>query len=424
MKHVRNIKLETERRSIMKHIYVLLILSGCATGVVNDEDSGTDSGCPPFVNTEIEFENCGECGHVCNPTTSDSCVDGECICSGMGYECMDGYQECKLGFCAIPDFDSLEEDPEATTCEFDHQCHGARLCVLGVCSEVPCLDNDGMPRILPCYDGPNGTQMNDPCQEGYRVCFGGRWGECEEQVLPILEDGILNCDGIDNDCDGCADGNWVGKICVPTDIRDFDILFIFDVSGSMAGTCNSVVEAMRRLGSSFVGNEHFHFGIDLIPALGTSCEPGIYHDFSTYEDFQLSLDTLECGSGGSEPNWDAPYMAAENIPMYNIAETLLSGEAVYTPQSWREDATHVIIEFTDEEGQGYEILDDGGCMVGGPVNESVMCSVMDTEVLAVVTKEKYVSDFDMCSERYILVNDAERMVSDLEDILESACADY
>ncbi len=55
-----------------------------------------------------------------------------------------------------------------------------------------------------CYSGPDGTQVNAPCQAGTQTCDGTYWGECAGEVVPSATDDST-CDAVDDDCDGETD---------------------------------------------------------------------------------------------------------------------------------------------------------------------------------------------------------------------------
>ena len=49
-------------------------------------------------NLKTDPQNCGACGSVCPPDTSDVCVNGSCRCGNTGYLCTDG-RNCVSGSC-------------------------------------------------------------------------------------------------------------------------------------------------------------------------------------------------------------------------------------------------------------------------------------------------------------------------------------
>src|SRR5262249_55061816 len=54
-----------------------------------------------------------------------------------------------------------------------------------------------------CFTGPPGKRGVGGCTDGLETCIGaefGTWGPCEGAIGPAPE----TCDGLANDCDGCA----------------------------------------------------------------------------------------------------------------------------------------------------------------------------------------------------------------------------
>lgn len=424
-------------------------LSACA---VKSTDNNPDGGVTimeqhPCIDTMTDFYNCGGCttldkNYICNPDTADVCKAGQCICSGVNAECEDGIAVCKLGTCANCVPENVEErpenDPKATICEWDHECQDNRMCVCGRCLQVPCADN-GEPLIASCYTGGGNTFENPPCRKGYTVCFGGHWGPCLEEIVPVPEEGIFLCDEVDNNCDACPDGRIINGVCIQNFGSGIDIVFVFDTSPSMVGKCESVRTAMEVIGAGFNGNDNIRFAIVLMPWNGLGCEPGILVNLSDYATFQAALQGINCNNGPDEASWDTVYEIGMNNPLYDIQESALDGRPTYNRLSWHEGTVRVIIMFSDEEGQSYEELLPGRCvryrgMDYLPINmEPHMCSAIgEGELLVVFNRDLYLEHFDECGLIYqwgdgLFGRNPDEMQKELEenlaDALGHACDD-
>lgn len=233
----------------------------------------------------------------------------------------------------------LAPDPAGSVCEFDPECPTGAVCVSGRCTREAChpetcdgYDNDcdgaadegPLARYCWTQDLPaDEAVLSAPCSRGVQVCApGGTWGPCEGAVEPVVESGLLACDGEDNDCDGATDEEASGGI---------DVIFAIDTSGSMMGEIAAVREAARRFASAYAGGS-IRYGIVAMPG-PVDARPEVQLAPSTPEVFRFALDHMLDGVGALEPSIDVIGM----------------------PLPWRPGTTRILILFTDEQPQSYTV---------------------------------------------------------------------
>ena len=323
----------------------------------------------------------------------------------------------------------ITSDLEGRVCEFHHVCEPDEYCVEGHCTKIECLysrnplENE---RIL-CYSGPAGTPDFPPCTQGVRNCLSsGFFGACEGEVVPVEEIGLLACNGVDDDCNGIPDRNETEAV---------DIVFLFDISGSMLEEFSATLDAIRETARLY-DTPSVRLALITFPASETfydEWEPTVLVGLETYPlfitDLSFSLFAMRT-SGGREASWDLPWMLANNL----IPEIV-----------WRPDAKKVIIMFTDERGQSYLDVNDDGCSITDDYQacdntESSMCEAIQREnillyVFTDLDERRTISfypdpveyvmvfeDFDDCSTILELTEDGVEMASSLSDLAESICS--
>ena len=377
------------------------------------------------VSLATDRNHCGTCGNVCDYTRSNQCVGGVCSC-GEGFACA-GSAVCTLSqgysFCIVP-------DPNGETCDIiegigcETIAGQTKLCISGLCTEpigIPEIcdgfDNDldgavdNIPGISPpvplsrfCYSGPIATEGVGICHGGQQVCQLGEWSDCNEQT-PIPENGLLSCDGIDNNCDGCPDGEFIDGICESVEPLFVDIVYVIDTSGSMSGVISAVKTATDGFSSAFAGNPNINLGI-----IETSNSPlvRVWHPLTEFSAFSSALGSLPPG-GGIEPSYDAIY-SAENGD-FDIDDL---GDP-YDFLDFRTDSLRIYVVFTDEPPTG------GNTPLG--LDQTDVCNALAPRgsVLAVFTGVTYFPLWDECGMLYELTSDPTAMVLDLDDIFTSPC---
>lgn len=181
-----------------------------------------------------------------------------------------------------------------------------------------------------CYDADWFTATNPPCHPGVQICRNGN-KICVGQVLPIPE----ICDGIDNNCNGVSDDT---NQYLDT---KYDIVFNIDTSGSMCSTIAAVAGACSEYSNTFSGNPNFRFALVIMSNISG---PRVIVDIN-FSDFSIvsnRLLSLGCNGSGSEASLDSMFYICD------VSNNLLILD-------WILDSNKLILSFTDERPQSYEL---------------------------------------------------------------------
>lgn len=132
-------------------------------------------------------------GGDCVPDTFSPCYSGPPGTEGVG-RCRGGERRCESDG-TLSDMCTGEITPAPETCgdPADEDCDGE--------ADESCLCSPGT--VVPCYDGPDGTESIGICGPGFKVCneLGNTESACLGQIVPKLED----CSTIvDDDCNATA----------------------------------------------------------------------------------------------------------------------------------------------------------------------------------------------------------------------------
>lgn len=372
-------------------------------GIDNDCNGKTDEGLIDKCNTVCE-ENIKFCvdgawlctaqqpvEEICDGMDNDcdGLVDEElnCLCTvdqiGALFPCTESPLLCGQGFktceCTTPECTELALTPCQALCAYVPSA-GPNPCdplVGAIIKDEVCNNHDENCNQLidedlaqGCYTGPIDTLDVGICEPGKMVCDAGEWGNytvqgdfipnyCLDEVTPAAKDA---CNGQDDNCDGDVDD---GK-----KLQDTDIIFIIDGSGSMNDEINAVLAAFNIFSNEFADQSAVKWGFIYAPTMdgygwNQTQDAVIVSDLQPFDTFYNTISSTAFQTqGGYEMLYDLVYLLFEGIiPQSALPYDKKDLEWVdfvgSNPElqnfkvNWRPHANHVIIVFSDEEGQSY-----------------------------------------------------------------------
>jgi hypothetical protein len=456
-----------------------IVPSEVCNGIDDDCDGTTDEDLiQPCVTA------CGAGYEMCYDGNWISCTappENEEICDGLDNDCDGQIDENLDCVCTIQDIGVLfpcQDDPLKCgqgykTCEcVDPDCKNLVMTeCFALCHWIPPVDPNevcdplvGMPLnkekcnnfddncnqlidedlYVDCYTGPEGTLMVGICLPGEMTCETGTWGNydnqenfmpyyCKDEVTPQEE----ICNGLDDDCDGIAD--W-GE-----EMKETDVLFIVDWSGSMNDEMDAVMIALNQFAQNYSDEEVIKWSFMRGPVAWGDDEERLelLQDLTGFTDFLNSLANMGDGNGqignttAFEMLLDAVYIAVHNItsalPIAISDFTWIGlnpgiGPSVVESSpplqnfdiSWRAGADRIIIVFSDEPPQSY--------LVPELKLEDVKSSVAGTPQLKLYTFSKTNGLFQWeelaiagNGAWYKLTNNPTEMYTSLMEILDDIC---
>ena len=333
-------------------------ISCTADQPVEEECDGEDNDCDGQVDEQLD----------CLCTIND--VGNLMPCSEPPLICGQGFKTCE---CVDPDCTEMRMTDCEAICRYVPMpeppvCDPQRGLIIA--EECNNWDDDCDQQVdenltQPCYTGEPDTLFVGVCVPGEAYCSRGVWGHdrnnvfepgfCLGEVTPQEE----ICDGADNDCDGTVD---YGE-----EIRETDILFIVDWSGSMDDEIQAVKIALNRFATHFAAEEPLQWGLIVGPKespLGDDELLMLVSDIAPFDQFLAAFAALgnEGMDTGNEMLLDAVYLAVRNISAaanVDIAGTTWWRNTGSFPAkenfaiNWRPNSERIVIVFSDEEEQTY-----------------------------------------------------------------------
>ena len=451
---------------------------GMCGPIPSDVCNGFDDDCDGQVDENLVRECATLCERgieTCQNGSYSSCTaiqPSEEICDGGDNDCDGSIDEQLECLCSVRDVGNLQPCSEPPllcgqgfkTCEcVDPACTELRMTqCAAICSYVP----EGFPNgdcdpqigialqqeecnsfdddcdtsldenlVQACYTADPDTLFVGVCSPGEAYCNLGVWGNdqngafqpgfCMGEVVPQNE----ICDGADNDCDGEVD---YGE-----EIRETDILFIVDWSGSMDEEIAAVRVALNQFAQQFSAEEALHWGLIVGPKeVGPSNSNDEWlvkvTDIVPFEDFLQAFARLgnEGMDTGSEMLKEALYLSIQNISgaaNIDVDQVMWTHSTGSIPEkesfniAWRPNSDRVIIVFSDENPQTF-----WNPPITPEILQEALRSSINLKLYAFVPNtwdgnrwEDYINAGN--GERFLLTSNANNMYNDLMSIIDEAC---
>jgi len=294
-----------------------------------------------------------------------------------------------------------------------------------------------------CYSADPATLGVGICLPGEQLCLLGEWGStnenmawtpnlCAGETVPTEE----VCDGADNDCDGEVD---YGE-----EVRETDILFVIDYSGSMDDEIEAVLIALNRFAQEFEAENELRWGLVGGPMEAGGVPHGndqltIISDIVPFEDFLARLaGAPRRQNTGSEMILDAVYLsllpisgnllhAREDLQWdgWDVEESIPPIDQFNI--SWRPGVDRIIIVFTDENEQSYlapslRPFENGSWNINAVITAAT--ATPNLKIYTFSTNEHWLWDELAQStggRYYELVNNAAQMFANLMEIIDQVC---